>query len=191
MIFFTSDYHIGHNNIIAYSKRPFQNVEEMNREIIARHNAVVKVDDTVYNIGDLALNEKYVPDLLKQLNGTQHLVCGNHDGCHSRHKRHKKKLLQYKEFGFASVQEQLELQICNRTVLLMHMPYRNENDKDQRYAEFRPVDKGQFLLCGHVHDRWKINGRQINIGVDQWNYTPVSETEICDVIADIIEFEQI
>lgn len=191
MRFFTSDYHIGHNNIIAYSKRPFHNTEEMNREIIARHNAVVTKDDIVYNLGDVALRENFVPEVLKQLNGTQHLIVGNHDRAHPCRKQYKKAMLRYKGYGFTSVQENLELQMCNRTVLLTHMPYRDEKDKDQRYPEYRPVDKGQFLICGHVHDRWKVNGRQINVGIDQWNYAPVSETEICDVIADIVVFEQV
>lgn len=191
MIFFTSDYHIGHHNIIAYSKRPFHNAEEMNREIIARHNAVVTKDDIVYNLGDVALRENFVPEVLKQLNGTQHLIAGNHDRAHPCRKQYKKAMLRYKEYGFTSVQVNLELQVCNRTVLLTHMPYQNPDDKDQRYPEFRPKDKGQFLICGHVHDRWKVNGRQINVGVDQWNYAPVSETEICDVIADIVVGEQV
>lgn len=190
MRFFTSDYHIGHNNIIAYSNRPFQNTNEMSREIIARHNAVVGPEDIVYNIGDFALNEKFVQEVLVQLNGTQHLIAGNHDSCHSHRTKYKKATLKYLSYGFASVQERLELQIGNRTVLTTHMPFLHEGDKDQRYPQFRPIDKGQFLICGHVHEKWKVNGRQINVGVDQWNYTPVSETELCDVMADIVVGEQ-
>jgi len=191
MRFFTSDYHIGHNNIIAYSNRPFQNTNEMSREIIARHNAVVGPNDIVYNLGDFSLNEKLVQEVLKQLNGTQHLIAGNHDRCHSCHSKHKRCLKEYMEYGFASIQERVELQIGNRTVLVTHMPLLHEGDKDQRYPQFRPIDKGQFLLHGHVHEKWRVNGRQINVGVDQWNYAPVSETELADLMADIIVGEQV
>jgi calcineurin-like phosphoesterase family protein len=191
MRFFTSDYHIGHNNIIAYSQRPFQNTEEMTREIIARHNAVVGPDDIVYNVGDFALNEKLVQEVLGQLNGTQHLIAGNHDSCHSHRTKHKKSALKYLSYGFASVQEQIELQIGNHEVLVTHMPFLRPDDKDQRYPQFRPTNTGQFLICGHVHEKWKVNGRQINVGVDQWDFTPVSETELSDLMADIIELEQV
>jgi calcineurin-like phosphoesterase family protein len=189
MRFFTSDYHIGHRNIIDYCNRPFQTTYEMNAAIIARHNAVVGPQDIVYNVGDFALNEKFVQEVVCQLNGKQHLISGNHDSCHSHRGKYKKAILKYLEYGFVSVQEQLELQICNRTVLITHMPFFRETNTDQRYSQFRPIDKGQFLICGHVHDKWKINGRQINVGVDQWNFTPVSETELCNVISDILVTE--
>lgn len=191
MRFFTSDYHIGHGRIIDYSKRPFQNTDEMNREIIARHNAVVGPNDIVYNVGDFALNEKLVQEVLEQLNGTQHLIAGNHDSCHSHRTKHKKSALKYLSYGFASVQERVELQIGNRTVLVTHMPFLREGDPDQRYPQFRPVNKGQFLICGHVHEKWRTNGRQINVGVDQWNFTPVSETALADLMADIVVGEQV
>ncbi len=190
MRYFSADFHISHANIILYSSRPFANVEEMNREIIARHNAIVTPDDVVYNLGDFALNEKYVPDVLRELNGTHHLVAGNHDRCFSSHKGHKRSVLKYLGYGFSSVQERLELQIGNRTVLLAHMPYANPKDPDQRYQSIRPQNNGQFLLHGHVHEKWLINGRQINVGVDQWNFTPVSETTIAELMADIVEGEQ-
>jgi calcineurin-like phosphoesterase family protein len=53
-VFFTSDTHFGHANIIKYCGRPFASVEEMNRELIARWNAVVGPRDTVYHLGDRA-----------------------------------------------------------------------------------------------------------------------------------------
>lgn len=49
---FTSDQHIGHKNIIAYSNRPFSNVDEMTEELVRRHNERVRPDDLVYQLGD-------------------------------------------------------------------------------------------------------------------------------------------
>ncbi len=189
-IFYTSDEHYFHSRILIHANRDFKDVEEMNREIIARHNSVVKTEDIVYHLGDFSFRENQVADLLKQLNGTKHLISGNHCPTHSCHKKHNRSIKHYLEYGFASVQENLELQIGNHKVLLQHLPFLNENDKDQRYSQYRPIDTGQFLLCGHVHEKWAVRGRQINVGVDQHNFYPVSEDEILAIIADILEGEQ-
>ena len=60
MIFFTSDHHFYHSNIIKYCQRPFHSVEEMNEEMIRRWNSVVGVDDTVYYLGDFSLAKRPV-----------------------------------------------------------------------------------------------------------------------------------
>src|SRR5271170_819424 len=80
-IFFTSDEHYGHTNIIKYTNRPYKDVETMNRDLIARHNSVVDPLDIVYHLGDFALTHpRYAHDILKKLNGAKHiLVKGNHD----------------------------------------------------------------------------------------------------------------
>lgn len=35
-----------------------------------------------------------------------------------------------------------------------------------------------FCLTGHIHSLWKVQPKMINVGVDAWNYRPVSEDEI-------------
>ena len=49
---FSSDYHLGHANIIKYCERPFVDVEEMSATIIKNHNQRVKKEDTVFFLGD-------------------------------------------------------------------------------------------------------------------------------------------
>jgi len=63
-------------------------------------------------------------------------------------------------------------------VLLCHFPYRGDSQEQDRFPDARPIDKGEWLLHGHVHDRWSQNGRMINVGVDANDFTPVSETAL-------------
>jgi calcineurin-like phosphoesterase family protein len=188
--FFTSDQHFYHHNIINYSNRPFQNVGEMNDEIINRYNSIVGVDDVVYHLGDFAFNHKVIPGLLGRMNGKKHLISGNHDRTHPIRSKHKKFIVDYMAYGFSSVQEKLELKIGDRMFLLQHLPFFKENG-DQRFPDWRPKDNGQWLLCGHVHEKWLFSDRMINVGVDQWNFYPVSESKILDLVAEIIEGEQL
>ena len=57
-IWFTADFHLGHENIIKYCDRPFKNAAEMDKKIIANFNKVVAADDTVYILGDLAWDNR-------------------------------------------------------------------------------------------------------------------------------------
>lgn len=78
-IFVTSDWHLGHDRQFVYKPRGFNNVQEMNEAIIERHNRLVKPDDDVYVLGDLALGPHENVDLIKRMNGKLHIVYGNHD----------------------------------------------------------------------------------------------------------------
>lgn len=84
-IFYTSDSHFGHENVIRYCARPFKDVDEMNRALIDRWNAKVAETDDVYVLGDFAFRCKTSPlSIIRNLNGRKHLVIGNHD--HTRMK---------------------------------------------------------------------------------------------------------
>jgi calcineurin-like phosphoesterase family protein len=83
--FVISDHHLGHTNSWEKFKlsdgsplRPFTSTEEMNETMIERHNAKVKDQDTVYFLGDVVINKKYL-ELVKRMNGRKILIRGNHD----------------------------------------------------------------------------------------------------------------
>ena len=79
-VFFTSDLHLGHANVIRYDNRPFSSVEEMNEELIKRWNAKVGKGDVVYVLGDFIWHtDKKPEDILWALNGMKILIRGNHD----------------------------------------------------------------------------------------------------------------
>lgn len=79
-IFFTSDTHFHHANIIKLSHRPFKDVHDMNEQLIANWNKVVTDKDTVFHLGDFAFGGNDAWDsILSQLNGKIYLILGNHE----------------------------------------------------------------------------------------------------------------
>ncbi len=175
MIHFTSDQHYGHSNIIGYCSRPFANVEAMDASMIERHNATVAPSDVVYHLGDFAMKQPRVAEILAALNGTHHLIAGNHDRCHPVHKRTEKRMREYVAAGFVTVNEQAIVDLPGLgEVFLCHLP--QGGDPAERYHEQRPVDSAgaRWQFCGHVHELWKRRGNMINVGVDQWDFAPVS-----------------
>lgn len=187
---FTSDQHFGHVNILSFCGRPFRSVEHMNECLVDNWNAVVEPGDLVYVLGDWAMGK--LADSLEyttRLNGRKILLSGNHDRSWSGHK--KRNVTPYLDAGFAEVHGGTPglVQPWGSTyddmVTLNHFPYAGEARPDQpdRYVDHRPKDDGRWLLHGHVHDMWRQRGKQINVGVDVWNYTPVS----MDTLQDLME----
>jgi calcineurin-like phosphoesterase family protein len=178
---FTSDLHLGHANIIRYSGRPFVDVDEMHKALTDRWNANVQPDDTVWVLGDVALGR--IDDVLPMvgaLHGRKHLLAGNHDRCWAGHgSRADGWTERYLQAGFAEVhQGKTRVPVCGRSLLACHFPYRGDSHDRDRYVEERPTDSGEWLLHGHVHERWRQRGRMINVGVDAWHQQPVSEHEL-------------
>jgi calcineurin-like phosphoesterase family protein len=185
-LWFTSDEHYGHRNIIEYSKRPFTSVEEMTEVLVERHNARVKVYDTVIHLGDFSLSEKYVAAVMPRLNGSHFLIVGNHDACHPTKKGHAKALNRYRGF-FKTIQVSLLRQVGRYYVLLHHMPTRSATvEFDERYVDQRPTMQDlagcAALIHGHVHEKWAERGRMINVGVDVRGFAPISEDELAAII---------
>lgn len=156
--FYTSDSHYGHTNILRYCNRPYKNTHEMNRALIDNWNGVVKPEDTVYHLGDVAMGNRTVLELVKELNGHKILIKGNHD----------RSLNVMKEY-FDEVYNELEIILNSRPVILKHKPIIGY------FKQWRQV-------AGHVHTRWQSRGRILNVGVDVWNYFPVREEVVVETL---------
>jgi calcineurin-like phosphoesterase family protein len=158
---FTSDTHFSHANVIEFCGRPFANVEEMDREMVARWNARVQPGDTVYHLGDFAFGPyENIGKFLAQLNGDIHLVLGNHD-------RSQKRM---EQCGFAGVYLTLHVYADDgRQLFLSHKPF------DMPAGAAPVID---FYLHGHVHDRYARRGNQINVGVDVRGFAPATLEEL-------------
>ena len=80
MIYFTSDLHFEHDKDFIWQARGFNDISEMNAEIVKRWNETVYPDDDVYVLGDLVLNDiEWGLKLISKLNGYIHIIRGNHD----------------------------------------------------------------------------------------------------------------
>lgn len=181
MIYFTSDHHFGHKNIIQLCNRPFKNLEEMDEELIRRWNETIKPEDTVYHLGDFSLSIKPVKEYVRRLNGQKILIAGNHDKCHQFQKNNTRYKDEYKRLGFYDVYDYDVTHFSeNLTADLSHFPY--ENGDDVRYIKLFPRDDGRWLLHGHVHNKWRVKDKMINVGVDVWDFYPVSIAKILEII---------
>ena len=184
---FTSDHHFGHANILRYCARPFMDVRDMNETLVAKFNDHVAAEDTAYILGDFAMgdineNLKFV----ERLNGTKHLIIGNHDRCfgYGRAKPHiaAKWLQRYKDAGFETVTEAGMVDLPNgQRVLMSHFPYVGDHFDGDRFDKARLGDHGVPLLHGHTHKSDQRITRspkgtiQVHVGVDAWKYAPVAD----------------
>ena len=166
--FYTADLHLGHANIIKYCGRPFKNINHMNKELIRRWNERVKPEDIVYHIGDFCFKnskggkkgeglQTSAQEWEKKLNGKIIFIKGNHDRNNST-KTHIHSLV---------------INIDNKLINLVHNPAHFDNRFDINFI-------------GHVHEKWQIQRKLsaftfvdcINVGVDVWNFYPVTYEEI-------------
>jgi calcineurin-like phosphoesterase family protein len=171
MIFFTSDTHFSHKNIIKYCHRPFVDEtypdlggktdprrwkeEEMNEEMIRRWNKRILPNDTVYHLGDFAFkNLRKAKEIREQLNGKIYMIRGNHDTGEN--------------FGFEWMKDYYELKVGNQDIVLFHYGMRTWHH-DLR---------GTWHLYGHSHDGLPPYGKSFDVGVDAWDFYPVSFTRV-------------
>ncbi|MBC7679285.1 MAG: metallophosphoesterase family protein [Pseudorhodobacter sp.] len=173
-LYLTADTHFGHHNIIAYCNRPYADVQQMQDGLVDRWNDVVRPQDEVWHLGDVAMGR--LPETLqvvRRLHGRKHLVPGNHDRCWAGHSRAAEWTALYQDVGFTLLPSQTTLAFGPKTALVCHFPYRDPAVVQQRYGQDHPDDDGRWLLHGHVHDAWRQRRRMINVGVDVWDHRPV------------------
>ena len=168
-LFFTSDLHLGHANIIRFSNRPFSCVQEMDECLTENINKVVGVNDTLYILGDVSFRSKKADTLglLRRINCKDlHLIVGNHDKDYSRDG----------VFKTINVYEELKYSPNELPLVLFHYPIESWNRKCH----------GSLHLHGHIHSIGSdLNVRRFigenyayDVGVDANNYEPVCLEEI-------------
>ncbi len=167
-IFFTSDHHFGHANIIKFCERPFKDVKEMNETLIRRWNEKVKPEDEVYHIGDFAMTKdnELVSNILDRLNGTKYLIVGNHEGAALNN---RKKFKWVKEYHELKVKDS-DCKNGVQRIILFHYAMR----------VWRSDFRGTWHLYGHSHGNLpdKEDRLAFDIGVDCHDFYPLSYKEV-------------
>lgn len=178
MIYFTADPHFLHDNVIKYENRPFTSVDEMTEAIVKKWNKTVSPKDDIYILGDIGLgkNEK-VLDIIRRLNGKKYLILGNHDSWVEKHMGRRTKIgLQLEEL-FEWIKPYHKLKIYNQKIILCHYPIYAWDTKEH----------GSWHLHGHTHNNSHsdyFHMRKVNVGMDLWNFTPVSIRNILGSLMD-------
>lgn len=144
-----SDQHFFHNNIIQYAKRPFVDIEDMHARLIAAYNAVVGPTDIVLWVGDVSF-AGVIPtnELLKQCNGYNILVAGNHD---FDNRTGKLRLMDFDE---------IHTSILFDNIVVTHHPWK------------AALPKELWNVHGHLHNTPFSADRHINVSVEMINYQP-------------------
>lgn len=172
--FFTSDHHVGHKGILSErmnAPRPFASIQDHDETLVACWNAVVRPDDTVWHLGDFAY--KCRPDhalrFFRRLNGRKFLIRGNHE-----------------EIG-----ETLPWDGPVRDVARIHV-----QDPGMRSAQgvwlshyahrvWPHMHRGDLHLYGHSHGSLPAIPGSLDVGVDNWGWTPVTLPQIQARLAEL------
>lgn len=174
-IWFSADPHEGHGNIIKYCRRPFRNVEEQHTVLVRNFNARVQDEDIVFLIGDFCFRNssggkkgegttKRASEWRKDYKGEWIFIKGNHDGNNS----------------LKTPIERIYIKYGGKNICLVHNP-----DHADLSCELNFV--------GHIHKQWEIKRKNksilVNVGVDVWDFKPVSYDEIMKRVSQFLKLE--
>ena len=178
-IYFTSDLHFGHEGMIQFANRPFQNENEMDEALIRNWNTTVPDDGLVFVLGDIGVAPaNRMKEIFDKLNGRKILIRGNHDGYYSE------SLL---SLLFEEIHDLLYIRIRDSLtskytyIVLSHYPL----------LEWQSSFRGSWQLFGHLHtrsihqfDTFKTHlfCKQYDVGVDNNRFRPVAFSEVKQII---------
>ncbi len=158
MEYFSSDWHLGHKNILQYDNRPFKTIEEHDAKILENYNSVVGENDTFYFLGDFALGHfKNAENILRQMNGKKFFILGNHD--------EKPMQRMYRNYGTV-LGNLYEIEPHEQKIVICHYSMR----------VWRGNHKGNWHLFGHSHGSLDHlpNGKSFDVAINKSNYFPLS-----------------
>lgn len=175
MVYFTSDTHYGHNNIVGKKVsrwdsgyRIFSSVEEMNDTIIDNINRTVGKDDILYHLGDVTMGNRVANwhEFFSRINCDNiQLILGNHDP--------KDQDLFDEIFKLRDISTLREININGQHITVCHFPF----------ASWNNISTGAWMLYGHCHGSYSAKGKILDVGIDNayklvGEYRPLSFTEV-------------
>lgn len=152
MIFFCSDLHFGHRNVIDFERHQFKTIEDHDNFIIRNYNKVIKENDICYILGDLSIltvaNKDILIDYFKRLNGIKIIIKGNHDSASNNF---------YESLdGVAKVYDKPFY--FSKRIVLSHEPIKCNDDV--------------LNIHGHLHTSFLDLPNYYNVNIHLIDYTP-------------------
>ena len=176
-IWFTSDLHMMHNKGFLYEPRGFTNERDMCEALVENWNEIVKPEDIVYDLGDMALSDVQIAvKYIKQLNGKHMWIRGNHD---TNNKIQYLMDYCWDQLFYVGWADMLKYD-KKYSIYMSHYPTLTANFDDKKFSQHI------IALHGHTHQRtnWlhADNPFMYHVGLDSHNNTPV---HIDEVLTDI------
>ena len=180
-LWLTSDTHFGHASVIAMCDRPFADADEMDAALTERWNVLVRPRDTVWHLGDFSLGPKGTAERrFRRLNGSIHLVRGNHDGDDV-----------VKGCAWASVHDLASQRVAGVRLTLCHYPMLawpgSAHNRDGRIAT--------VMAHGHVHGTPRnarvphLDPCRVDVGVDMQDYEPVAAEALVAAVQIAVDIQ--
>lgn len=171
MEWFFSDTHFSHDNIIRLCNRSFSSVGEMNSVIMGNIHANIRSSDVSYFLGDFSWDNSLGYNWWKEIPGKKFFIKGNHD-----YKLWDNINRDKHDLNTITVPGYLDTEIHRIPITMCHYPMLTWNKSHY----------GSILLYGHHHGNKEIQnkfpGKRTDVGVDAWNYTPISFDEVMDAM---------
>jgi calcineurin-like phosphoesterase family protein len=181
-IFFISDLHIGHANVIKFDGRPFETLEEMHESILKEWNSKVKSDDVVFLVGDLYFGDpNKAKEFYKKLKGRIFVIKGNHDKMETL--KSFDRFERIWEYGTEIFIKDPEIKGKMQRIVLSHYPI----------LEWNQCHRGAWHLHGHTHGHllspnpefrdFYYSHKVLDIGCMNIQYGPISYTELKEIMS--------
>lgn len=182
-LFFTSDLHFGHRNVIGFCNRPYSNEKEMGENLIQNWNNTINENDIVFVLGDVFWfnDSRSIKKILNQLKGEIYIVPGNHDDFNSYHRVDDPRIHICQDVVALWVDSEDDrwTMVKNYEIWLSHYPMMTWPHRENK----------AYQLFGHIHS--KTGGRngtmdqdlplhwnQADVGCDFWDYKPVGLEQV-------------
>lgn len=186
-IYFISDLHLFHKNVINFDNRPFKSVQDMNDSLVKNWNDKITDDAIIFYMGDLSFQSfNKTKEVISELKGKKYFIIGNHDNYSDIKKMDK----------FIDIYDYVDLYVKDET------PIDNLGTQQllclSHYAilQWNRKHHNSFHLHGHSHQQlsknpdydWYYKGLVLDVSCNGINYTPISYNEVKQLMLSKIIF---
>lgn len=189
-VWFTSDLHFGHRNVLKFCNRPWNNEKEMEVGLIENWNKCVGDNDVIFVLGDTFWfnDSRSIKKVLSQLNGKDiYILPGNHD-----------------EFESYYRVDDPRIHLCSDVVVCWFT--KEGEPKREVWMSHYPMmtwphrENGTWQLFGHIHSQpgkevgvdqdLPLHWNQVDVGCDRWYYTPISLDFLITLFGTRLHYKQ-